>query len=276
MSKLNFFLPILIFIFFNCSNEDNPNNDGIFLGDIILRTQEDINDFGSYQYKKISGDLTIITDGVIDNIIDLSPLNSISRVDNLLAIYNCSQLESIEFKMTEVGILTIINTKSKRINFPSLKEITSDFLIISDNSLLETISFNQLTSTGSELRIINNPKIENLDGFQSLTHLGSNFGSGLQIRDNPMLLNLSGLNNVNSEVVLLEIVNNYGLSSLNGINNIYFENIRILSNDNLTNFCAIKNTIEPEVNIDGGQEYYVIDNKYNPTAEELINGNCSQ
>jgi hypothetical protein len=274
MNKPIFIISILIFIFLNCSSE--TNSEKIFLGDIFLRTQDEIDDFGSYQYQRVNGNITIITDGIIDNIMDLSPLKSISKVDNILSIRNCSQLENIELSMTEVGILTISNTKSKTINFPLLKAVTSDFLIISDNELLETINFNQLTSTGSELRILNNIKIIDLNGFQSLTNLGSNFGSGLQIRNNSMLVSLSGLRNINSEIELLEVVDNDKLNSLDGINGIKFNDIRILSNDNLTDFCAIKNAIEPEVNTDGGQKYWVAENKYNPTAIEITNGQCAQ
>lgn len=273
---------ILLFLIgvllFSCS--ENSNNEEVnFTGNVLLQTQEEINAFGENQYQRIIGELVIRPGYGTDNIVDLSPLGSINTIDGSLSISGCSGLQNVEMNVVESGILFIKNMNSKNINFPFFKRTTSDFLIISDNKILETINFENLESTGSELRIVNNSRIENLNGFQSLVSLGSNFDSGLQISENPMLINLSGLSNINSDIGLLEINKNGNLTSLNGLENINYGAIIIFLNENLVDFCAISNSVI-NGNIDGemfidGQTYQVVENGINPTVENLINGNCN-
>ena len=257
-------LILLVLLTFGCSDSDS-NSNAIFTGDVLLETQEQINEFGKNNYQIIKGQLNIIPSSP-DNIIDLSPLNSITQIDKLVSITS-SQLEIVELNTIEVGGL-IIYGECKSINFPNLIEITGG-LEFFFNDLLETINFPKLNSVATHLSI-RSGKIQNLDGFRSLTHLGFE----LVIFDNPMLSSLAGLVNINSEVERLRIGNNDNLSSLDGVDNIKFRGTHILNNNNLTDLCAIQNNIASA--FFRAEQYWIERNGYNPTFQEMLDSNCSQ
>jgi hypothetical protein len=273
---LLFLMGILLF---SCS-ENSSNEEINFIGNVLLQTQEEINAFGENQYQKIVGELAIRPEFGIDNIVDLSPLESINIVEGLIVISGCTELQNVEMNVVESGTLFISNTSCKNINFPHFKRTTSDFISIGNNEILENINLVKLESTGSELRIFNNGRIKNLNGFQSLKSLGSNFGSGIYISSNPMLLDVNGLINVNSNIGVLRIVNNDMISSLDGLENIRFGIVDIVLNDNLSDFCAIKDAVI-NGNIDGDSFdangiYTIAENAFNPSVADMTNNNCSQ
>lgn len=95
-----------------------------------------------------------------------------------------------------------------------------------------------------------------------------------------MLLNVTGLINVNSNIGLLQMENNDMIISLDGLDNMRFGIIEIILNDNLSDFCAIRDAVA-NGNIDGdsfdGNGIYSIgENAYNPSVTDMINNNCSQ
>lgn len=116
MKKIIIFI-LLSTVLLSCS--DNGGSEEVnFTGDVLLQTQEQINSFGENQYQRIIGELVIRPEFGGDNIIDLSPLNSIKVVDESLVISGCSQLEDIELNIEESGTLFISDMNSRNINFP--------------------------------------------------------------------------------------------------------------------------------------------------------------
>ena len=73
-------------LLFSCNNEsidsqEPPCDNGTFVGAVILKTQQDVNDFGALCYSKIDGYLLLFDeDESIDKILDLSPLNSLTEI----------------------------------------------------------------------------------------------------------------------------------------------------------------------------------------------------
>ena len=130
---------------------------------------------------------------------------------------------------------------------------------------------NYTTITGS--LTISDPEneqhITNLDPLISLTHIDGN----LNINNNPHLTDLSGLNNLTKIGSIagagkLYIQNNLSLTHLNGLENLTssYGTSEISNNESLVNFCGL-------INFTSNLTIY--DNAYNPTLEDIQNGNCS-
>ena len=275
MKKLILLLCISI-VFFSCSNkEDGPV---IFNGNIQLETQEQINEFGANGYQEINGNLTIIDGPSFDNTVDLSPLNSILIVTGSLNISGLSNLETIELQVTEVGTLFIVIVDSETVSFPALTKTTSGFFRISDCPALRNMNFPNLETVFSRFQITDNVGIRNLDGFPSLTNIGQNSSSStgvdseLSVSGNPFLQSISGLSNVTSDIISLQIESNDMLTSLNGLENARFNRaISIIFNNILTDFCAIRTTVS-----NGVENYDVAGNQFNPSNSDMMNNNCSE
>ncbi len=106
---------------------------------------------------------------------------------------------------------------------------------------------NGLEEVGSSFQISSNISLMNLDGLESLTTVNQNLSIGL----NPELQNIDALSN---------------LTSVGG-------DVSIGSNTNLMNLCGIR----PLLVNNGRSEYLSIDyNGFNPTGQQIIDGNCSQ
>lgn len=137
-----------------------------------------------------------------------------------------------------------------------------------------------------------NPELSSLSGMESSINLNMDFVrvshtnleslaflssvesvAGLDVDSNSNLLNLQGLGNI-SEVSSAHITENLNLNSLEGLENLIQVNtqLNILENDNLEDHCSTQNLF-----INGSYINVQIENNaYNPTIQDIINGNCSQ
>lgn len=112
---------------------------------------------------------------------------------------------------------------------------------------------------------------ESLTGLEDLTNLArlELFGS------NSMILSLEGLQNVNSDIDDLRIMDLPYLQSFEGLNNITgLTDIRIEDNSGLTDFCVIAEEIL-ESSSQGSNLLVIDNNAYNPTISDFLDDNCS-
>ncbi len=110
----------------------------------------------------------------------------------------------------------------------------------------------------------------NIDGLSNINSL-----KGLHLSGNISLLNIEGL--MNLEIISterLQITENHKLKSLNGLQNLtaIALDCRILRNKDLTDLCAITELV---INNGISGELEIIQNAYNPTFQDFIDGNCS-
>ena len=233
---------------------------GTFTGNVFLRTQADIEIFGAHQYTEIVGSLKIGEPYFDTNIFDLSPLSTLTRISvpssnpNLgtgrLRIHapNITNLEGLN-NITSLNGLAI--------------EYCTNLEDISALSNLETIGG---TDNGWEfLSIVGNLSLESLEGLNNLESIGelnSNIYFGLILGYNPLIENLDALSNLMAVhgIINTRVYVSCGPSCDAEIGNI-----------NLTDFCGLQNLftngIYGEVDISG--------NAYNPTVQDIIDGNCS-
>lgn len=318
---------------------------GIFNGNLILSTQQEVNDFGAYGITSITGSLTIGNENNYTDIVDLSPLATITYIagdltiagnENLTSLQdlgNISHFEGDELliknnpsitslagfnNLTSVPTLNIHTNDglTSLVGFENTFSVTRRLLITGNQNLtsLQGIEVFDLDS-GHGLLISNNDSLTSLEGIETITQLSyltishndmlnsleavQNLTqvNDLDINNNDSLITLLGLEQI-VELRILLISNNDALENLNGLDNLVtiipsifgavniggrqWENFcdAIIDgpNPNLTDFCAIQTLINSnEWNINGNSRCAVIvNNAYNPTLQDFIEGNCSQ
>ncbi|GGD16847.1 hypothetical protein [Hyunsoonleella pacifica] len=252
----NVFHIIILLIYTSCNPNSNPNEivectievKQVYTGNIILKTQTDIDNF-EHCISKLNGFLVIDgTDVESDHIVDLIALNDkIDTITRSLLIGNLKILENIEGlnSIKHIGESVIIenNDKLKSIeDFPS--SITSivdmdwpagtrlnnwpnnniskfEGLLISKNSNLKSIrGLNNIkvvghSFAGGGIQISNNELLEDLGGLEALEKSWY-----LTIWGNKKLKNMFGLENLKRIGGSLNIGRNESLNSFNGLNNL--------------------------------------------------------
>jgi hypothetical protein len=210
-------------------------------------------------------DLTLIGNTNLTDILSFNSLESLIIEDNdgltSLDFTNLSFLNSSSFEVSihnndALMTLELGNSSAPNNSIAQVK--------ISENDVLSSINglngFNQFSS----LEIIENPLLVNISAFENLNIIEN----CLQIYNNDDLTNLnflSNLNTINCGDVCLEIFGNGSTSSTN--------NLVIKGNFNLGDYCGLTDFFT-----NNGlcfEEYSILENGFNPTHLDIINGNCS-
>ncbi|WP_175418959.1 receptor L domain-containing protein [Aureibaculum algae] len=320
---------VTINIVISC-NSDNSEDIIIedYVGDVILKTQIEVDDFGKKEYLNIIGSLWITPEDLSDiqnlsalksltcisgdlvikfsNLIDLSGFNNLTKIEGGLYMNSNPSLASLTglSKLETVGTVAgrdmlQIDDNNSLVNIDGLKSLTTitGILWIANNSSIANIrGVNNLSTINRHLWILNNPKLTSLEGLEKIEFLGESEGH-LLIDDNDSLLNLKGLENLSIIKGYIQITNNNALIDFNELANLtlvnYGVNIQdnsslvsldgfinlksaggftIQSNSVLADFCGLKPFLEEDT-LD--TQYIVNSNLYNPTKEQIVDGNCS-
>ena len=243
-------------------NKDDENNelptyaDGefpekILIGSMSLKTQTRIEDFGAQNYTVITGTLKIYPGFENSNFpLDLTPLRSLERIERTLIIFENPELTSLEglHNINWLGELYIGNN-SKLENLDGLRGV--------ENIAYENRGQLNGWTRVSQIRITNNNSLENIDGLISVPS-----AKNINIANNPSLQNLNGLGGI--------IENSYFRTYLG-----CGEDANALpycGNENLGDLCGIQNLF-----LNGTYDYvYIAGNAFNPSIQDIIDGNCSQ
>jgi hypothetical protein len=163
------------------------------------------------------------------------------------------------------------------VDISGFKNLTSiqGALHISQTALTGLEGFEKLASLGTDSRngilmINDNPYLTSLKGLSSLSELHQ-----IYFYANPALLNFEGLEKIKSVKNGINLNNNIKLTNLDGLINLEgtFNGITITNNTELVNFCGLTKLING-----GGNKssYYILNNGYNPTVQDMNDGNCSK
>ena len=205
----------------------------------------------------------------IDALNNLTTITGQFKIDsnqsliNIAGLHNVTQIESL-----------IIDRSDLLISLDGIQNVTTLRSIrIHDNEMLNDISqLYSITSLEGDFDISANQSLENFEGLNNLEYIG---GTMIIISNNNLIqINaLSNLTTIEGDYILIS--NNENLIDLNGLANAnmtYFGAVvRILSNTQLTDLCGLTFLI---LNSDIIQ-YQVEGNLYNPTEQDIIDGNCS-
>lgn len=220
MKKL--LLATMAMLLFACSGDDSTGQNVagacVFVGDVTLTTQAEVDAFAAKNYCTVDGDIIIGTTIGLDK----------SDVFNLVGLNNLAEV---------TGIITISYTKDlvSLDGLNNLKVVGNYIKIIGNDKLSGLTPLSSLRNIGADnyggIWVEENPNLVNLEGFEGVTFL-----SGLIISNNIALQNLQGLNNV-KKINTLEVSYNNMLTSLNG-----FDKLEHCGNLNLygTNLKSIE------------------------------------
>jgi len=197
---------------------------GTYVGNVPLRSQEEVNNFGLLGYEQIEGDLIIEpylpwgnNTSDITNLLSLSGLMSISGGLNLVNNFHLESLDGLH-NLISIGNLHGVTIRGNHslINLSGLESLTSvgRVTIDNNNSLLSLTGLENLNSS-FVLVITNNQSLISLDhiGLTSVVPL-------LSIKNNDSLTSLGGLENISTISTDLRITENESLSSLTGLENL--------------------------------------------------------
>lgn len=246
-----------------------------FSGNAYLDSQFDVDAFGANGYTEITGELFIgYNNGYqLSDINDLTPLSTITTIGGDITVQSNGQLQSLNG-------LHNINT------------MDGTFVISNNPNLLSLDDLSEINDSSHKILVLiiqYNPSLTNLNGVEGLTcaniildgNSGLNSLSGLQSIDTIGTFHMEGCNQITS---LQELGNisymsniflreNEGLTSLDGIETMGHLGfmVSIKNNTNLTDFCALNSLIDSS----GFSTYDVVQNAYNPSFQDLLDGNCS-
>lgn len=198
------------------------NMGGAFNGNLVLSTQQEVNDFGVFNFTEVQGDVIIGNATNYTDIIDLTPLSSINYISGSLTITGNENLNSFQ------GLQNIMNIDGDKLHIQNNPTLTS----------LQGFNF----STINDLLIEDNDALTTLQGINNFTSI-----SNLHITENDGLASLTGANNSISIEEDLRISKNNSLTSLQGIEvfNLSSQNdLHILDNDALTSLQGMEGITE--------------------------------
>lgn len=244
---------------------------------------------GLENIESISGNLILSNN---PELLSLEPLRSISSeieelfIRDLLSIQSLDGLENVRVisggKLTIEGNASLENLDAIKNGLPSyLRAIRFSEYIFDCGPACDVfpaqIAFQPFTSfdflenvtsvDGFRIRGFVGTEITGLQNLESVTF-------GLTVWLNPNLETLNGLENISSDIDNLFIADNENLQTLNGLENLTSVNgsITIWGNDVLSDLCALENNISSSLEI---TDMEILGNAYNPTIEDIMNGDCS-
>lgn len=222
----------------------------VFEGDVLLTSQKEVDDFGEENYTEITGSLTI-KDENFPHIQNLDSLDELSIVGGDLRIEDTF---SIDFKNLN-GLSSISSIKGG--------------LILTGNYRLENITGLENLSELNSLEIINNGSLFFLTGLEKIIAL-----ENLEVSDNGQLRNFDGLSQLTSVENSVVIESNDGLQNINGLGQLVSigGRLEVSFNNLLDDFCGLTLLIQ---NNGIAGDYVVENNSYNPTQQDIVDGNCS-
>lgn len=271
----------------------------IFTGDVLLLNQAAIEEFDYYNYTQVIGNIQIGEWNTFNqSITNLNGFNYLTSITGKLEILFNSSIQSINgfSSIQSVGSdLSIYdnNLLTNIYGFNSLTSIGGNFTIKHHDLLNDLNGFNNLTTIVGWLVVQNDDALANLDDFNSIL----NIGDYLVIFANDNLNNINGLNQLTSEGLEILIESNWVLNNINGLLNINsidylsiydnpllenvdglenlssLNNLEISQNYTLNNFCGLQGLLNNN-GLNGG--FLISQNAFNPTQQDIIDGNCSQ
>lgn len=256
-------LLFLSLLFISCSEDEGGSEIVIepkfFFGDITLATQDEVNAFGAEKYTRVTGSLFIGTEQTRFSVVSLAPLISLTSVRGILIVSGNERLPNLE------GLNNLVTIEGEGRSGTA-----------TDKSIFEGPSLNNIDALSS-LKTVNkgliingfNNNISSINGLSSLEIVGRLFITRIN------MTNLDPLMNLNS-VDELVIGGNNLLTNIDGLSNLNSPvgKISMVSNDLLNDFCGIRHVFLEYGEIDAAN-YNVGGNAYNPSQQDIIDGNCS-
>ncbi|SDR66225.1 fibronectin type III domain-containing protein [Christiangramia echinicola] len=283
--------------------------------DVIIMNNPDLESFsGLENLKEIGYNLSIAYHKNLINISSLNNITTIgmylhiannTKLEEISAFSNMTSVGGIDIEYNE-GLLNInglenittlneyliIEENASITNIDGVRNITSvenGFMVIGNANLTDIDGLK--LSSARQIKIASNDNLKNIDGLKNIQNIKvigisrnaslesieglKNISSTdvLSISNNPKLMNLDPLLNLHSIEKSLYIINSpiENLNSFKNLTNIGNEHVHIYENKFLADFCGL----ELGILNDYSGWYKVEENAYNPSLEDLNDGNCA-
>ncbi|QQX76362.1 MULTISPECIES: Ig-like domain-containing protein [Aequorivita] len=257
--------------------------------DIILRHQYAVDLFEGHQIDVVNGEIytyePCMDFGIPTSspIIDLSPLTGIKEIngDVTLTSFGLHQfhtLEGFEDVTKITGKLKIegkydrnfVNDVSQLSNLTEL----GGFEMVG-NSISSINGIDNLQTLGGNFYLENNKSLNQISGFSNLQTIKS-----VEISRNPNLNNLNGLLNLTTIQDFLILDDNDSITNLDFLLNLVLiecgggsnNDLTITNNYYLEDFCGLRDFLTNGGLCSGN--YVIAGNGFNPTALQIISGDC--
>ncbi|MAT89080.1 MAG: hypothetical protein CMC35_00190 [Flavobacteriaceae bacterium] len=276
----------------------------IVTGDLTIETTSTpiISDLTPLEKLTVVGGRLYISNNA--NLVDLSGLEQLIEVgsfvvfDNhdLTGISSLSQLNTIGDDLRIIGTaIESLNGLENVTNVPGafvvkdtqittlqgIENLTEvgELYIVANSQLQHIDALSSLNSIYNLIQIYDNPSLENLAGLNNLTVLDLTDPSGdgpgyIIISLNPSLTDLQGLENLTEFNGVLTIRDNYSLNSIKQLASLtrLKDFLYINNNTKLEDFCVLTPLF---LSGNGPDVFSTVGNAYNPTKQDIIDGNCS-
>jgi hypothetical protein len=204
----------------------------IYTGDVVLKTQEEVDVFGAEHYNVVTGSVLIGDYDVATNYItSLASLSDLMRVGGQLTIYNNNALATLEglngLTTVEMGLnLAYLPLVTEIDALSGVTEINGSSAFFNMEGLLDIDGLSNVISLGT-LSISSCSALNSVDGLSGVTKLNSLFLVG-----NPSLTNIDGLRNVTTIEGELYITGNAALQTLAPLNKLTIVKKNVLIDNN--------------------------------------------
>lgn len=270
MKKIVLILPLFLLIF-GCSADDSIRTAPaiVFNGNLVLKTQAEVDAIGTQGYNVISGTLVIgdfftgTNTPVPSDIVDLTPLSTITSVGRQIEIQSNPLLTSLD-GLSNVRVASGLIIRDNQ-NLTSLDGLTN-FTTVDFNPILTGQTF----FSGGAIALIDNPALTSIEALSTINPQDIH---EVTIK-NTGLASLEGLENL-TEITRLQIIDNDNLTSLTALEGLTsVENtVFIFGNGSLSDYCTLQAPLQNNLDL---TIYNVFDNQFNPTFQNIIDGDCFQ
>ncbi|WP_435624055.1 cadherin repeat domain-containing protein [Flagellimonas sp.] len=233
----------------------------IFTGNVRLKSQEEVDSFGKYNFQEIHGYLHIDDSADYEfNLTNLDALNSITSITAYLSIRRGNKLLNNLAGLRNINTvgkhLLISNDLIRNLNALEKIEIIGGDLSISGNELININGLKNLNYLGGDLRLLDLPNLSDSSLFPRFTEI--NGALFLQALEGPAIYDIfSQLARIKSYLYIKDT----DLTDLNVFENLNFvsQGIYLSRNEKLTNLNGFS-----KLTHFGGLEL-----SYNPVLENI-------
>lgn len=223
----------------------------VFEGFTHLKSQAEVDAFGSNNYTTISGTLNIgkVLENEISDIHSLLPLSSLKYIgENLIVGLNplLQNLEGLE-NVTYLKSIIYIEKNENLTSIQSLGKARGIYnnVFINQNEKLPNLDGLENLDVVATINILENPSLQNIDGLSGITR-----ASEITIRENPLLDNINGFQNLEKVDGSITLNNNpllRNIDAFSGVKRILHltisENNSLLDMDGLQNLELLPNSL---------------------------------
>ncbi|WP_420574542.1 hypothetical protein [Kordia sp.] len=198
-----------------------------------------------------------------------------------LNIDNLTNIGAATINGNAIGGMSISNTGLVNLDAFVSFERSSRYFSITNNQQLQNIDglSNALIRTEG-LNVSGNPLLTNLNGLASATTLNE---SSLGISNNASLTNIDGVSNfLGGSLYTVYISNNDSLANvdvMSALGGCTYGGVTVENNNVLTDLCGLTNYANALINNNDMYGPCILNlsgNAYNPSPQDIVDGNCSQ